>query len=123
MNNPSTCHSGYDSSFSTVSGHGQPPSSRGNSNIDDQVDRYIRDQRVATLINTSNDHSNTDNIALPHTTPITTALPPDPSHIQTHRAIADHHRAIAEHHLAMNNDTDSDQTPPFIQRHGRVRHS
>ena len=126
MNNHSPYDSGYESTFSTASGPGQPPSSRGNSDIDDQVDRYIRDQRVATLINTSTDHSNTDNIALPHTTPITTTLPPNPSHIQTHRAIADHHRAIAEHHLAMNNDTDSDQPPPLIhtrQRLGRVRHN
>jgi hypothetical protein len=50
MHNPSPYDSGYDSSFSTASGAGQPPSSRGNSNIEDQVDRYIRDQRVATIV-------------------------------------------------------------------------
>ena len=114
MNNPSTCDSGYDSSFSTVSGPGQPPSSRGNSNIDDQVDRYIRDQRVATLINTSTDHSHSANPALSQTTSNTNTLPPNPSHIRTQRTIADHHRAIAEHHLANHNDTDSDQPPPLI---------
>ena len=81
MNNPSPYDSGYDSSFSTASGPGQPPSSRGNSDIDDQVDRYIRDQRVATLINTSTDHSHIDNIALPHTTTTTNALPPNPSNL------------------------------------------
>ena len=49
-----TYESGYDSSFSTVSGTGQPPSSCVNSNIDDQVEqRYIRDQRVATIVHTS----------------------------------------------------------------------
>ena len=37
MNNPSPCDSGYDSSFSTASGPGQSPSSRSNSDIDDQV--------------------------------------------------------------------------------------
>ena len=50
MHNPSPYDSGYDSSFSTASGPGQPPSSRGNSDIEDQVDRYIRDQRIATIV-------------------------------------------------------------------------
>ena len=50
MHNPSPYDSGYDSSFSTASGPGQPPSSRGNSDIDDQVDRYIRYQRVTTIV-------------------------------------------------------------------------
>jgi hypothetical protein len=50
MHNPSPYDSGYDSSFSTASRPGHPPSSRGNSDIDDQVDRYIRDQRVATIV-------------------------------------------------------------------------
>ena len=35
MHNPSPYDSGYDSSFSTASGPGQPPSSRSNSDIDD----------------------------------------------------------------------------------------
>ena len=51
MHNPSPYDSGYDSSFSTASGPGKPPSSRGNSDIDDQVDRYIRDQRVVIIFN------------------------------------------------------------------------
>ena len=33
------------------------PSSRGNSDIDDQVERYIRDQRVATVVTTPNDNT------------------------------------------------------------------
>ena len=43
------------------------PSSRGNSDLDDQVDRYIRNQRVATLIS---DKSTTNRLTLPqsHTT-------------------------------------------------------
>ena len=114
MNNPSPYDSGYDSSFSTASGPGKPPSSRGNSDIDDQVDRYIRDQRVATLINTSNDNPNAGNITQPHTSLITTAPPTNPSHLRTQRAIADQHRAIAEHHLNNHDDTDSDQPPPLI---------
>ena len=73
MNNPSPYDSGYDSSFSTASGPGQ----QGNSDIDDQQ----VDQRVATLINTSTDHSYIDNIALPHTTTTTNALPPNPSNL------------------------------------------
>ena len=64
MNNPSPYDSGFDSSFFTASGPGQPPSSRGNSDIDDQVDRYIRDQRVATLINTPTDSSHSANPVL-----------------------------------------------------------
>ena len=51
MHNPSPYDIGYDSSFSTASGPGKPPSSRGNSDIDDQVDRYIRDQRVVIIFN------------------------------------------------------------------------
>ena len=47
MTNPSPYDSGHDSSYSNASGPGHPPSSRGNSHLDDQVDRYIRDQRVA----------------------------------------------------------------------------
>ena len=50
MNNPSPYYSGYDSTYSNASGPGQPPSSRGNSDMDEQVDRYLHDQRVATLI-------------------------------------------------------------------------
>ena len=46
MHNPSPYDSGYDSTFSATT-----PSSHGNSDIDDhQVDRYIRDQRIATLL-------------------------------------------------------------------------
>ena len=37
MQNPSPYDSGYDSSFPTASGPGHPPSSRGNSHVDDQV--------------------------------------------------------------------------------------
>jgi hypothetical protein len=50
MTKHSPYDSGHDSSYSHASGPGHPPSSRGNSDIDDQVDRYIREQRVATLI-------------------------------------------------------------------------
>ena len=49
MQNPSPYDSGYDSGFSTASGPGHPPSSRRNSNIDEQVSgtihpRSTRDQ-------------------------------------------------------------------------------
>ena len=115
MNNPSPYDSGYDSSFSTASGPGQPPSSRGNSDIDDQVDRYIRDQRVATLINSSTHHSHAAHPALPHTTSTTNILQAYRSHLQTHRAIAEQNRAITEHHHAMANDTGSDQPPLSYQ--------
>jgi hypothetical protein len=42
MTNPFPYDSGHDSSYSNASGPGHPPSSRGNSDLDDQVDRYIR---------------------------------------------------------------------------------
>jgi hypothetical protein len=45
MHNPSPYDSGYDSTYSRASGPGQPPSSYGKSDIDDQADRYISDQR------------------------------------------------------------------------------
>jgi hypothetical protein len=46
MQNSSPYDSGYYSSFSTASGPGQPPFSCVNSDIDDQVEHYIRDQRT-----------------------------------------------------------------------------
>ena len=87
--------------------------------MDDQVDRYIRDQRVATLINTSTDHSHSANPALSQTTSNTNTLPPNPSHLQTHRAIAEQHRAITEHHHTRIKDPDPTIHPTHIrQRHG-----
>ena len=51
MHNPSPYDSGYGSMYSRASGPGHPSSSHGNSDIDDQADRYIRNQRVvATLL-------------------------------------------------------------------------
>ena len=50
MHNPSPYDSGYDSNFSTASGPGHPPSSRGNSDIDDQVESYIRDHQLLILL-------------------------------------------------------------------------
>jgi hypothetical protein len=82
MTNPSPFDSGHDSSYSDASGPGHPPSSRGNSDLDDQVDRYIRDQRVATLIS---DKPTNNQLTLPqsHTTQ------------QRDRNIALFHRLIA----------------------------
>jgi hypothetical protein len=90
MHNPSPYDSGYDSTYSRASGPGNPPSSHGNSDIDDQADRYIRDQRVATLI--INDEDSTPP-ALP-----TTVLSPESYHTTTHRDrnIALAHRLIAQ---------------------------
>ena len=81
-NNQSPYDSGYDSSYSHASGPGHPPSSRGNSDIDDQVDRYISEQRVATLISDTS----------PATT---TTLPQSQATQQRDRYIALSHRLLA----------------------------
>ena len=109
MQNPSPYDSGYDSIFSTASGPGHPPSSRGNSDIDDQVDRYIRDQRVATIVHTTlvpalptpttTHHHN------PRTRTHTHPLDPFPLHIT---------RAIAEYNHALANDPNLDEPRPLI---------
>jgi hypothetical protein len=66
---------------------GKPPSSRGNSDIDDQVDRYIRDQRVVTIVNdpSSSDTTQTQSPRAP--------LPPN--HIDITRTIAQQHCTLA----------------------------
>ena len=81
-NNQSPYDSGHESSYSHASGPGHPPSSRRNSDIDEQVDRYIREQRVATLI---------------FYTPIATTLTLPQSHDtqQRDRHIALSHRLLA----------------------------
>jgi len=113
MQNPSPYDSGYDSNFSTASGPGHPPSSRGNSDIDDQVKRYIRDQRVATIVDT--------NI-------VETMLPSPPAIniLNAHRIIARFHQTMAYRTifpsvppLVPDSDTetdsdDSDAIPPLI---------
>ena len=88
MHNPSPYDSGYDSSFSTASGPGQPPSSRGNSDIEDQVDRYILDQRVATIVINTVEATNNSQSQLPR-------APQPPGHIAISRFIAHAHRAFA----------------------------
>jgi hypothetical protein len=87
MHNPSPYDSGYDSSFSTASGPGKPLLSRGNSDIDDQVNRYIRDQRVVTIVN---DPSSSDNTQ----TQSPRALLP-PNHINITRTISQQHCTLA----------------------------
>ena len=82
MTNPSPHDSGHDSSYFNASGPGHPPSSRGNSDIDDQVDRCIRDQRFGTLIS-DNPTTNRPNLPQSHTTQ------------QRDRNIALFHRLIA----------------------------
>ena len=82
MTNPSPYDSGHDSSYSNASGPGQPSSSRENFDLDDQVDRYIRDQRVATLIS-DNPTTSRPNLPQTHTTQ------------QCDRNIAFFHRLIA----------------------------
>ncbi len=103
MQNPSPYDSGYDSNFSSASGPGQPPSSRGSSDIDDQVEHYIRDQRVATIAST-----------LPFTPSQDTPTQPisHPRHFNQHQLNIV--RAIAEHHLAIANDPEHDHPPPLI---------
>ena len=98
MHNPSPYDSGYDSTYSRASGPGNPPSSHGNSDIDDQADRYIRDQRVATLLLNDED-------ALPPPMP-TTASSLESSHTTTHRDrnIALYHRLIATLPAYITND-------------------
>ena len=81
-NNQSPYDSGHDSSYSQASGPGHPLSSRGNSDIDDQVDRYIREQRVATLI------SDTPSATTPN-------LPQSHDTRQRDRNIALSHRLLA----------------------------
>lgn len=88
MNNPSPYDSGYDSTYSNASGPGHPPSSRGNSDMDEQVDRYIRDQRVATLIVEGKPPNRP-----PPTTPATPAQLRDAA--QHHRSIATYHQLLA----------------------------
>ena len=104
MQNPSPYDSGYDSNFSKASGPGQPPSSRGNTDIDDQVEHYIRDQRVATII------ANT----LPFNTSQDTSTPPPPNPRPLNPYKVNIPRAIAEHHRAIANDPDTDHPPPLI---------
>jgi hypothetical protein len=81
--NQSPYDSGHDSSYSHASAPGNPPSSRGNSDIDDQIDRYIREQRVATLISDT-----------PTATTLTT-LPTSHDTQQRDRIIALSHRLLA----------------------------
>ena len=97
IHNPSPYDSGYDSSFSTASGPGQPPSSRGNSDFDDQVDRYIRDQRVVTIVY---DPSAPDDF---QTQPPRAPLPPN--HIDITRLIDQRHRTFTHH---------TDRSPPLL---------
>ena len=103
MQNPSPYDSGYDSNFSSASGPGQPPSSRGSSDIDDQVEHYIRDQRVATIAST-----------LPFTPSQDTPTQPisHPRHFNQHQLNIV--RAIAEHHLAIANYPEHEHPPPLI---------
>ena len=103
MQNPSPYDSGYHSNFSTASGPGQPPSSRGNSDIDDQVEHYIRDQRVATIANILPYHASQDTTNQPT---------PHPRHLNPYQF--DIPRAIAEHYLAIANAPDTDHPPPLI---------
>ena len=96
--------SGNDSTFSTASSPGHPPFSHGNSDIDDQFERYIRDQRVAAIVTTPNE--NTSPLSTyPPNDPVTNRPQPNPYHLHTQRAIAEHHRAMA-------NDSDSDTDLP-----------
>ena len=81
MQYPSPYDSGYDSSLSTASGPGLPSSSHGNSDIDDQVDRYIRDQRVAKIVHTTSVPAlPTSTIPYNNTHPYSTPRPPSPTH-------------------------------------------
>ena len=84
LNNPSLYDSGYDSAYSNASRPGHPPSSRGNSDIDDHVDRYLHDQRVAILV-----VEDTPPIDSPPTTLATQARL---------REASQHHRRIATYH-------------------------
>jgi hypothetical protein len=97
MHNPSPYDSGYRYSFSTASGPGQPPSSRGNSHIDDQVDKYIRDQRVVTIVL---DPSAAD--AIQTQSP---RAPLPPNHIDITRLIDQRHRTFTHH---------TDRSPPLL---------
>jgi hypothetical protein len=109
MHNPSPYDSGYDSNFSTASGPGHPPSSRGNSDIDDQVESYIRDQRVATIVHDTNPPALT-------TFPTPTQPNPSPSPRDTNRELLhiNNNRAIAAYHHALANDPNFDEPPPLI---------
>ena len=77
------------------------PSSRGNSDIDDQVDRYINEQRVATLISDT-----------PSATK--TTIPQTHDTQQRDRNIALSHRLLAALPHSINNLTHSlrDIAPP-----------
>jgi hypothetical protein len=86
MNNPSPYDSGYDSTYSSASGPGHPPSSRENSDMDEQVDRYLHDQRVATLIVEGMPPTNP-----PPTTPAAQA--------RLHAAAQHYHRLATYHQL------------------------
>jgi hypothetical protein len=103
MQNPSPYDSGYDSNFSIASGPGQPPSFRGDSDIDDQVEHYIRDQRVATIANT-----------LQLSAHQRTTTQPTPQHNYPNPSQLNILRAIAEHHLVIANDPNNDNPPPLI---------
>ena len=94
MQNLSPYDSCYDSKFSMASGPGHPPSSRGNSDIDDQVQRYIRDQRVATIVDTTN---------------IVETMLPSPPAIN----ILNAHRIIARFHQTMAYRTIFPSVPPM----------
>ena len=108
MHNPSPYDSGYDSSFSTASGPGHPPSLRGNADIDDQVERYIRDQRVATIVHTTPPPppTLTTTPTLQHPNPSTRTRDShlDSLHLHINRAIAAYHHTLAS-------DPDFDEPP------------
>jgi hypothetical protein len=66
MNHTSPYDSGHDSTYSNASGPGQPPSSsRGNSDMEDQAERYLFEQRSATIVPTPEDAANATG-SLPH---------------------------------------------------------
>ena len=68
-----------------------------------EVDHYIRDQRVATIVNTLSHSTSQD-------TP--TSNPPNPRHPTAYQFAIP--RAIAGHHLAIANEPDTDHPPPLI---------
>jgi hypothetical protein len=106
-NNQSPYDSGHDSSYSHASGPGHPPSSRRNSDIDDQVDRYIREQRVATLISDT-----------PSAT--TTTLPQSHDTQQGDRNIAISHRLLAALPHLITHDPVPLNTASFVVGEGVV---
>jgi hypothetical protein len=83
-NNPSPYDSGYDSAYSNASGPGHPPSSHGNPDMDDHVERYLHVQRVATLTVEDLPPSHRLNTACsghPSTTPRSRSNPPQNSNL------------------------------------------